>query len=178
MYTHIIIYIYHVYDLWQYIDMYFVTAFTYVYIHTENNCRIWPMYLAHCARLEPEKPWKQLVLPRKKWHGMVEKPLHSWCKSMQTLCWQRSLQPLYFSYARTGKPWNFSCCSRTRMQPWKEPTKPNATVKRRREAGVYPFGREKTIWPHIWDFMVGSTWGFFLRSNCSLGTSLSEPTRN
>ena len=97
----------------------------------------------------------------KKWHGMVEKPLHSWCKSMQTLCWQRSLQPLYFSYARTGKPWNFSCCSRTRMQPWKEPTKPNATVKRRREAGVYPFGREKTIWPHIWDFMVGSTWGFF-----------------
>ena len=97
----------------------------------------------------------------KKWHGMVEKPLHSWCKSMQTLCWQRSLQPLYFSYARTGKPWNFSCCSRTRMQPWKEPTKPNATVKRRCEAGVYPFGREKTIWPHIWDFMVGSTWGFF-----------------
>lgn len=97
----------------------------------------------------------------KKWHGMVEKPLHSWCKSMQTLCWQRSLQPLYFSYARTGKPWNFSCCSRTRMQPWKEPTKPNATVKRRREAGVYPFGREKTIWTHIWDFMVGSTWGFF-----------------
>ena len=99
----------------------------------------------------------------KKWHGMVEKPLHSWCKSMQTLCWQRSLQPLYFSYARTGKPWNFSCCSRTRMQPWKEPTKPNATVKRRREAGVYPFGREKTIWTHIWDFMVGSTWGFFFK---------------
>ena len=42
-------------------------------------------------------------------------------------------------------------------------------MKRRREAGVYPFGREKTIWTHIWDFMVGSTWGFFLRSNCSLG---------
>ena len=31
VYTHNYIYIYHAYDLWQYIDMYFVTAFTYVH---------------------------------------------------------------------------------------------------------------------------------------------------
>ena len=40
-------------------------------------------------------------------------------------------------------------------------TNPNATVKRRPEVRVYPFGCEKMIWPHISNFMVESTWDLF-----------------
>ena len=73
----------------------------------------------------------------KKWHGMVEKPLHSWCKSMQTLCWQRSLQPLYLHtheqesreiLAVAHEPeCNREKSPRSQMQPWKEGAKQGST---------------------------------------------------